>query len=515
MIRDGAWILPAAQQRALDEAAVRAGTPAEVLMESAGKHAAEWILAQRQPQNVIVLAGPGGNGGDAFVVARKLLQAGVRVHTYCNRELAFLSPLTQTMAARVTQLGGSIDVLPQGNQLLEEAVRTADYIIDGLFGSGLSRPLTGDDAAICQLLNHSDVETISLDVPSGLGADSGVAMGQAVRADITIAMAFYKPCHWLYPAADACGDIHLIDVDYPEQTIAQAVPMARVADLASVVDMLPTRASAGHKGTFGHVLVIAGSQGMTGAAILCARGALRAGAGLVTVALPETIVPVLQAAVPEATTLPLPDCEGRLTDTRLLDGLMPAMRRADVIAIGPGLGREPGTLDVVRRILEVSACKLVIDADAIHALVDHADLLSSMADRVVLTPHPGEFAALTGSTASVVDRLRLELVAKFVSELATHVVLKGRPTVIGLPDQSLIVNPTGNTGLATGGSGDVLTGVMTGLIAGGSSLAEACIVAPYLHGLIADRWAADKSERSLLPSDILEDLPLILKELES
>lgn len=514
MVREGGWILSSAQQHALDNASVDAGTPAEVLMESAGRHAAEWIWTQRHPASAIVLAGPGGNGGDAHVVARKLLEAGVSVRTYCNRALELGSPLTQRMAARITQLGGSIDILSKGNPLLEEDIRTVDCIIDGLFGSGLSRPLSGDDAAICRLLNQSDVDTISLDVPSGLGADSGAVLGPTVRADATLAMAFYKPCHWFHPAADACGETHLVGVDYPEQQIARTVPMARVPDLASVIARMPTRAVTGHKGTFGHVLVIAGSRGMTGAAILCARGALRVGAGLVTVALPASIAPVIQTAVPEATTVLLPEVEGRWADTRLLDGLMAAMRRADVIAIGPGLGRAPDTLDVVRRILGAATCKLVVDADAIHALVDHAELLSSMAERVVLTPHPGEFAALVGSTASAVDRQRFALVAEFVSEQNIHLILKGRPTVIGVPDQSLIVNPTGNTGLATGGSGDVLTGMMAGLIAGGSSLAGACVAGPYLHGLVADRWAEDKAERSLLPSDILETLPRILKEME-
>ena len=514
-MREGAWILRAAQQRALDEASVRAGTPADILMESAGTHAAGWILNRLHPKSVVVLAGPGGNGGDAFVVARQLLRAGVKVQTFCRGGIEACVPLTQTMAERMMDLDPSIHVLALDQTSVEEAVNTADCVIDGLFGSGLSRPLEGDDAATCQMLNRSDAMKVSLDVPSGLASDSGATLGPAVRADITLAMAFYKPCHWLYPAAEFCGDVQLVEVNYPESTLANVLPMACVPDIGSIVAMLPKRLPTGHKGTFGHVLVIAGSQGMTGAAILCARGALRVGAGLVTVALPETIAPVIQSAVPEATTLPLPDQDGRLGDADLLERLLPAMQRADVIAIGPGLRRDPDTLEAIRQILEAAEGKLVIDADAIHALVGHDDLLVSMAGRVVLTPHPGEFAVLIGSMASDVDTRRLELVADFVASQATHLVLKGRPTVIGLPDRSLIVNPTGNTGLATGGSGDVLTGMMAGLIAGGSSLSDAAVVAPYVHGLIADRWAVERSERSLMPSDILEDLPRVLKELES
>lgn len=514
-MQKGAWILQAAQQRALDEASVQAGTSAETLMESAGTHAAEWILTRLHPQAAVVLAGPGGNGGDAFVVACQLLQAGVKVQTFCRNGIDSCAPLTQVMAQRMTDLDSSIDVLVLDQASLEEVLKTADCVVDGLFGSGLYRPLEGDDATTCQILNGSDVVKVSLDVPSGLASDSGTVLGPAVKADITLAMAFYKPCHWLYPAAESCGDVHIVGVDYPKMTRANVVPTACVLDSQAIAAMLPTRRRAGHKGTFGHVLMIAGSQGMTGAAILCARGALRAGAGLVTMALPGTIAPAIQAAVPEATTVLLPDHRARLADANPLEQLLPAMQRADVIAIGPGLGRDPATLEIVRRIFEAADGPLVIDADAIHSLIGHDNLLASMADRVVLTPHPGEFAELIGSTPSIVDSRRLDLVAGFVAAQATHLVLKGRPTVIGLPDRSLIVNPTGNTGLATGGSGDVLTGMMAGLIAGGSSLPDAAIAAPYIHGMIADRWAVARSERSLMPSDMLEDLPGVLKELES
>jgi len=515
VIQQSAWILHSAQQRALDEASVCAGTSAETLMESAGAHAAEWILDQLHPKAAVVLAGPGGNGGDAFVVARHLLLAGVRVQTFTRRSVEACVPLTQIMAKRLVDLEPSREIVTFDQASIEDALKTADCVIDGLFGSGLTRPLAEDDAAICHLLNASDVVKVSLDVPSGVSSDTGILPECVVRADITLAMAFYKPCHWLYPAAASCGDVHVVGVDYPQAALANVLPTASVPDTQAVAAMLPTRSLTGHKGTFGHVLVIAGSQGMTGAAILCARGALRAGAGLVTVALPEAIAPVIQAAVPEATTLPLSDCEGRLADTSLLERLLPAMQRADVIAIGPGLGRDPATLEIVRRILNTSAVKLVIDADAIHALVGHDDLVTSMAGRAVLTPHPGEFATLIGSTANDVDVQRFDQVAAFIAAHRAHLVLKGRPTVIGLPDRPLIVNPTGNTGLGTGGSGDVLTGLMAGLIAGGSSLADAAVAAPYIHGLIADHWALAYSERSLTPSDILNDLPRILKELES
>ena len=515
MMHDGGWILTAAQQRWLDEASVRAGTSADKLMESAGTHAADWILSHIHPHSAILLAGPGGNGGDAFVVARRLQQAGVAVRTFARCRMDLCSRLTRTMADRLTDLGEKIDVLGADLSLLDTVMEGADCVIDGLFGSGLSRPLGGEDENLIELLNDKAVPTVSLDLPSGLPSDSGKVLGAVVRADVTLAMGFYKPSHWFYPAANQCGDVHIVSVDYPQETISQVSPTARVHDYEAIATLLPSREPAGHKGTFGHTLAVVGSQGMTGAAILCARGALRAGAGLVTLALPETIAPVVQAAVPEAITVALSDADGRLADPFVLERLRAAMERADVLAIGPGLSRNPGTMELVRRVIAAFSGKLVIDADAIHAFIGHNDLLAGLAGRAVLTPHPGEFGALIGSSARDVDANRLAQVGDFVSRHALILVLKGRPTVIGLPDRQMIVNPTGNTGLATGGSGDVLTGLMAGLMAGGSSLSDAAITAPFIHGLAADRWAGRYSERSLTPSDLLDELPSILKELES
>ena len=514
MTYHGGWILTAAQQRWLDEASVRAGTSADKLMESAGTHAADWILSHLHPDSAVLLAGPGGNGGDAFVVARRLQQAGVTVRTFARRRMDLHSRLTRTMADRLTDLGEEIDVLGTDLSLLDTVMEGADCVIDGLFGSGLSRPLVGEDENLIELLNDKTVPIVSLDLPSGLPSDSGKVLGAAVRADVTLAMGFYKPSHWLYPAADQCGDVRIVSVDYPQETVSHISPTARVHDSEAIATLLPFREPAGHKGTFGHILAVVGSQGMTGAAILCARGALRAGAGLVTLALPETIAPVVQAAVPEAITVPLSDGDGRLVDPLVLERLRPAMERADVLAIGPGLSRDPGTMELVRRIIAAFSGKLVIDADAIHAFIGHDDLLAGLAGRAVLTPHPGEFGALIGSSARDIDENRLAQVGDFVSRHALTLVLKGRPTVIGLPDRQMVVNPTGNTGLATGGSGDVLTGLMAGFIAGGSSLPDAAVTAPFIHGLAADRWAAAFSERSLTPSDVLDELPIILKELE-
>ena len=515
MTRERGLILTAGQQRALDEASVRAGTSAETLMESAGQHAAAWVLAHVRPTSAVVLAGPGGNGGDAFVVARCLLEAGTTLccFTACSEDA--LSPLTRTMADRLKQAGVDIQIIGTDLTALRCAMDEADCVIDGLFGSGLSRPLEGNYAELVEFLNQANVRIVSLDLPSGLPSDSGSVLGPAVNAAITLAMAYYKPSHWLYPAAECCGGIHLVDVDYPQDLAAALVPVARVPDKEIIQRTLPVRHPAGHKGLFGHVLIVAGSQGMSGAAILCARAALRAGSGLVTLVVPTSILPAVQSAVPEALTISLPDTNRCTRDADVLAKLGAAMEHADVLAIGPGLSRTPAMMTWVREITSTFSGQLVIDADAIHAFVGHLDLLGSLAGSCIMTPHPGEFSALIGSTSHEVDVHRLDRVAEFVARWPLALVLKGRPTVIGLPDESVVVNPTGNTGLATGGSGDVLTGLLAGLLAGGSSIADVAVAGPFIHGLAADRWAVVSSERSLTPSDVIEDLPRILKELES
>jgi len=508
------WVLTSDQQRAVDEEAVRCGTPSETLMQSAGRNAAEWILSHRRPRSAVVLAGPGGNGGDAYVVAGMLHDAGVNVRAFAWRPLASCAPLTCKMGDDCRELGVPIDVLGDSLSSFLDGLAGADLVVDGLFGSGLSRPLRATAAAIVDAAERSGVPIVSLDVPSGLASDSGDLIGPAFHADVTVAMAFYKPCHWLYPAAAHCGHVVIVGVDYPPEVLASVAPTAKVATPAVISSLLPSRRPNGHKGTFGHVVAVVGSQGMTGAAILCARGALRAGAGRVTLALPETIAPTVQRAVPEALTIPLPDRDGRLTDPTLAERLQATVMGADALAVGPGLSRGEGTKALVRALLRISTGPCVVDADAIYALTEDSTLCASLADRGVVTPHPGEFAAWVGSDPASVDRERMSEASAYIARPGPVLLLKGRPTVIASTDGGLVINPTGNTGLATGGSGDVLTGVIAGLMAGGCRPPDAAVLGSYLHGQTADRWAAERSERSMTPMDVVALLPVLLKELE-
>jgi len=360
-------------------------------------------------------------------------------------------------------------------------------------------------------MNAADLFRIAVDLPSGLPSDSGGIIGEATNADLTVCMAAYKPAHLLYPARSYCGTVKVVPVGYPDSLWRSVTPIARVAKKEWIAEHLPMRRPDGHKGMFGHVLVVAGSLGMSGAAILTATAALRAGAGLVTVACPVSIQSIIATALPEAITIGLPDRDGHLTGDCLAP-LRDVLARADVLAIGPGIGRADGTGAFVRALIAEARSPLVIDADGLFALDSRA--LAQLAAHAILTPHPGEMSRLIGRPASEIDAARIDIALAFATERNTVLLLKGRPTAIGTPSGEVFLNPTGNTALATGGSGDVLTGIIAGLLAGGAFARDAAILGAYVHGYAAEYLSRDRAERSIIPTDLLDVMPRAIKEIE-
>jgi NAD(P)H-hydrate epimerase len=508
-------VLSAAQIKELDRRAVEEGVPEATLMETAGGAVAEMIQRRYTVHRVVVVAGKGGNGGDALVAARRLHEAGIEVRAFTLTPLNALSPLTRERAELLSEEApAALSVLSDELAGFREELSRADCVIDGLLGIGVDRPLKGRYAEVVRAINQAEALQVAVDLPSGLPSDHGVPLGEAIHADLTVCMAAYKPAHLLYPAREFCGEIEVVPVGYPPRVKESVRPLAHAVERDWVRTHLPVRAPDGHKGTFGRVLIIAGSTGMSGAAILCAKGTLRAGAGLVTLAAPSVLNPILEVALPEVITLPLPDENGHLAG-KAIEEIGPALNRTDIVAIGPGLSRDPAVGGFVREILSRVTVPLVIDADGLFPLASHLDLLNSLAGRVILTPHPGELARLIGRSSEEIDRDRIEVVRTFASEHGVVLLLKGRPTAIGTPEGAVYLNPTGNTGLATGGSGDVLTGIIAGLLAGGASLADAAILGAFIHGHTADYLSRDRAERSLIPSDLIDALPLALAEVEN
>ena len=505
-------VVSAAQIKALDRAVVEAGIPAGDLMENAGRGVADALIKSAPGKNVVVVAGKGGNGGDALVAARLLCEAGFHVNAFTLSEIDELMPTTREKANLLGErFPGTLRVLNDGLDDLNEALARADCAIDGLLGIGVDRPLSGRYLDVVRAVNSADLFRVAVELPSGLPSDSGGIIGEVINADLTVCMAAYKPAHLLYPARDYCGAIEVVPVGYPDKLWESVTPIARVVEKEWIAEHLPARCPNGHKGTFGRVLIVAGSLGMSGAAILCAAGALRAGAGLVTVACPCSIQPIISTSLPEAITIGLPNREGHLTE-EALPSLRDALAQTDVVAVGPGLGRADDTGAFIRVLLAEVKLPLVIDADGLFAL--NPETLTWVADRAVLTPHPGEMSRLIKRPAREIDAERIEVSRAFAAEHSVVLLLKGRPTAIGTPSGEVFLNPTGNTGLATGGSGDVLTGIIAGLIAGGASLANAAIIGAYLHGYAAEYLARDRAERSIIPSDLLAALPYAIAEVE-
>ncbi|OLB64044.1 MAG: bifunctional ADP-dependent (S)-NAD(P)H-hydrate dehydratase/NAD(P)H-hydrate epimerase, partial [Nitrospirae bacterium 13_2_20CM_2_61_4] len=423
-------------------------------------------------KTVTVVSGKGQNGGDGFVIARMLRERGSRA-----RVLLLTSPSALVGDAAITlrkykrRGGRTYHVLddPSASGVFEPLLRESDFLVDAIFGTGLNAPVQGPAAGVISLMNQSGLPIVAVDLPSGLDADSGQILGIAIQASLTVTLARPKRGLYIGDGPNIAGTIRVGDIGIPPELVATAKIPLKLLDPASLRIFLPKRKRAAHKGTFGHAGIIAGSSGKTGAAAMAALGALRAGAGLVTVAIPEGLNTVLEAKLLEAMTFPVAETpsHGLAKDSK--ESLLEFAASKTAVAIGPGIGREPETVGLVLELLTEIKHPLVLDADGINALAGHAHILRRAQAPVILTPHPGEMARLLGASVADVQQDRLGVAGRFAREFNAHVVLKGAGTVLAGPDGSLAVNPTGNPGMATGGTGDVLTGMIVGLLAQGLS----------------------------------------------
>ncbi len=510
-------VLSAKAVRELDRRAEALGVPALLLMESAGRGAAEeirrWLL-DLQGRRILGVAGKGGNGGDALCALRFLGLWGAEVRAVVLGEP--MGPAATEYQAFAASFPGRVQVIGDENDLphLEEALRWAEVVLDGILGVGVEGEARGLPRAAIERLQDFAGVVIAIDLPSGLCADHGRILGPAVRAHLTLAMGALKPCHLLPPAAELCGEVRVVEVAYPPRAWEEVNPEAHVLSQDFCASLLPNRPRFGHKGTFGRVLVVAGSVGMAGAAALCAEGALRAGAGLVHVFVPEPIFPVVAGLVPEALVHPgRADAEGTFAPEAAEEALRWA-QGMDVVVAGPGLGRTPGAAEVVRALLTEKLPKLVLDADALFALAQDPKLLRKKHGELVLTPHPGEFSRLVGVPTEEVVPEKIRWAREKAKEWKSVVVLKGPPTAVADPEERVFLNTTGNTALAHGGSGDVLAGLIAGLWAGGLAPWEAAALAVFAHGRAAEVLTLDHSARAVLPSDLFAALSQVFLSLE-
>lgn len=508
----GVWpLVGSGTMRALDRHTIdKLGVPGDLLMESAGRAVAaevlSWLADLPSDAEVAVVCGSGNNGGDGLVVARHLalLDVPVRVILLADPERLrgdAAVNLERARAIGVPLVASDLPLPPCG------------VVVDAIFGTGLSRPVAGSAAAAIQAINRhrasrprGQVYVVSVDVPSGLDSDTGQPQGEPVRADATVSLALPKLALALEPGRSLAGRVRVARIG-----IADSAPGVRHdAELWSpqaAGRALPERPPDGHKGRFGHVLIVAGSAGKTGAAALAATAAGRAGAGLVTLACPASLNPVLEVKCTEAMTAPLADtAEGDLAAAAEHAVLALAAER-DVVAMGPGIGRSEEAQLLMRALARRVVCPLVIDADGLFPFAEDASALKARRAPTILTPHPGEAARLLGRSAGAVNRDRVRTARELAELTGSIVVLKGAATVSADPNGRVVVNPTGGPALATGGTGDVLTGVVAGFLAQGLDPLESAAAAAYLHGASADRLAERIGSAGLLAAEVAHELP--------
>jgi NAD(P)H-hydrate epimerase len=518
-------VFSAAEMRALDGRAIRElGIPGPRLMDNAGSAAAALIarwLAPIRGRAVVVVCGKGNNGGDGFVVARRLRARGAAVRVFL---VAGRAEVQGDAAAALGRWRGRVEEIRSERDLdaLARALGRADAVVDALLGTGLTGAARGLVAASITRINEecasrpsrAAVPVFALDLPSGLSADHGGLLGPTIRATRTVTFAGLKRSLLLHPAAAAAGPVEIAPIGIsPEETRRGITTWRLEADDARA--HFPPRAADAHKGRFGHLLVVAGSLGKTGAAVLAGRAALRAGVGLCTIAAPASQQPVIAAQAPEYMTEPLPETAAGSVSGKAKERILELARRMDAVALGPGLSLDPETQELARALILEVPRPLVADADALTALAGHLDLLRRAAGPRALTPHPGEMARMLGLDIAAVQADRLEITRRVSREHGAALALKGAGTVIGGPDGHVAVNATGNPGLAKGGSGDVLTGVVGALLARGVEPAAALRAGCYVHGLAGDLAAQVLGETAMIAGDVIEHLPAALRALET
>lgn len=505
--------------RHLDRRAIEEfGVSGLTLMENAGLRCTEAIIKEfgsGTQQRAVIVAGKGNNGGDGYVIARLLKEQGWQVVTFI---LAQQDEITGDARVNLDLLS-ELPVLycPEqgGLDRYASTLKEATVIVDALLGTGLKSEVSRIYAEVIGIINNSGKPVVSVDIPSGIDSATGRVLGCAVKAGSTVTFALAKCGHILYPGAEYTGKLHIVDIGIPAEIIASAEGH-EFLDTAAVRQLLMRRSRNAHKGDAGHCLIIAGSPGKTGAAAMAANSAVRAGAGLVTLAVPARLNPILEVKTTEAMTIPIPDNDCGLFGDEAFTAILLAIMGKDAVALGPGISLNPEIAMLVRDLVAKISQPLVIDADGLNALAEDPDvLLRKKSTTVILTPHPGEMGRLAALSTDKVECDRIGVAQAFAVKYQIYLILKGARTIIAAPNGAIAINGSGNPGMASGGMGDVLTGVLAALLAQGYEPFSACKLGVFIHGYAADLVAAEKGEIGISAVDAQERLPYAIKELAS
>lgn len=501
-------------RKAIDEY----GIPGLILMENAGLSIFQNIkniYSDLKSRKVIIFSGSGNNGGDGFVVARHLYNYGVKVRVFVLSSLDKIKGEAKINLEIISKIG--IELIEIESMKIEEVRRIildTDLIIDAILGTGLQGKVTGLKAKIIDLINYANKDVIAVDLPSGLNSDTGKIVGSCVKATYTITLGLPKIGLLLYPGADYTGKIIVEDIGIPKNLLECKKLKFNMINEEIVKSLLPTRLPYAHKGSFGKVLILAGSRGITGAAYLTSEAAIRSGAGLVFLGIPKTLNSIMEVKLTEVITFPLAETKNQSLSDEAEIEIFKFLDDFSVIGIGPGISRQLETQRLARKIIEKTTIPIVIDADAIYALKEDPALLKKTKSPVVITPHPGEMAYLINKDVKYVLDNQLEITREVAQDFGVVVVLKGARTTIAGDNGEVYINIGDNSGMATGGSGDVLTGIICSLIAQGADNFSAAIAGVYIHSLAGDLARNIKGERGMIAGDILSQVPQAFLSLE-
>ncbi|MEW5901398.1 MAG: NAD(P)H-hydrate dehydratase [Acidobacteriota bacterium] len=513
-------ILTSGEMKEIDRRTIEDfGIPGPVLMENAGLQifrTLSAILTFLEDEKIVIVAGKGNNGGDGLVVARHLFNRGIipqvlllATESEVRGDAALNLSIAKRIGVPITEVKSLEDWRAQRRRL-----REATVIIDAIFGTGLLSPAEGLYARAIEDINQTRVCKLAVDIPSGLSSDTPEIIGPAVRADLTVALGAPKIAHVFPPAEELVGELFIADISIPRPLFDDPALKLEMVEKASLRSLFQKRKKDSHKGTYGHLLIVAGSLGKTGAAAMAARAALKTGAGLVTVGTPRSCLPLVARSMIELMTEPLPETREKTISAEAVSKALSLVSGKDALLIGPGISTNEGTAEFLWRLIPGLKLPVVIDADGLNILSLKPELLSSLPKPAILTPHPGEFARLIGTSVADVIRKKLDLVSAFSQKHGLYLVLKGYRTLVADPGGRVFVNPTGNPGMAAGGTGDVLSGMIGTFLMQEKDPLKAALAAVYIHGLSGDLAAAKIGERALVAGDLIRFLPRALQDME-
>ncbi|WCK54987.1 NAD(P)H-hydrate dehydratase [Aneurinibacillus sp. Ricciae_BoGa-3] len=496
------YVVSAQQMRDIDRFTFsQIGIPGLVLMENAGAAVVKEIEDRWPSGRVVILAGPGNNGGDGLVIARLLLNRGRQVQVWLVGEERKLSQDCRTQLQILQACGFNVSAVHEERlDALSADLQSAQVTVDAMLGTGAKGSLREPYAFIGKEVSRCDGCVIAVDMPTGVDSDTGVADTHAIKADLTVTFAYPKWGQFMYPGAYHVGELVIADISIPAKAGQQLLLKDKLITGPMVKASLPARPRFSHKGTYGHALIVAGSAQMTGAPVLSAAAGLRSGCGLLTMAVPETILPVVSAKINEPVFSAWPAEQGYFAKDSAKQLNADAY---DAIAVGPGIGQWIGGSEWIEDIISSSSVPLILDADALNLLSENPAALQRKKGPIILTPHPGEMSRLYGTTVKEIENNRIHFARSFAQKHGVILVLKGAFTIIAAPDGSTYLNPTGSAALAKGGSGDVLTGIIAGMIAQMDNVEAAVKLAVYIHGL-AGMICGERSMFATLAGDVIE-----------